>query len=122
MYAHLPMRVIEKLFSMGGWLDASEAHQLEFVQRVVPEDELVDEARRWAAQLALIPSPSFGHAKDQIRRSYELMGLSSVHAALARYGPPREGRRSIEAALHEGGIAAALRQRDEGIDEDISRV
>jgi enoyl-CoA hydratase/carnithine racemase len=115
------MRVMEKLFLMGGWLGATEAHQLQFVQRVVPEDELVDEARRWAAQLALIPSSRFGHGKDQIRRSYELMGLSSVHAAIARYGPPREGR-SIEAALHEGGIAAALRQRDEGIDDDISRV
>ncbi len=122
MYVQLPMRVMEKIFLMGGWMDAQEALQFQFVQRVVPEDQLVDEARRWAAQCALIPSDSFGHAKDQIRRSYELLGLSHLHAALSRYGPPRPDRPSMEKIVNEQGIAAALRMRDEGIDEDISRI
>lgn len=121
LYVQLPLRVIEKLFLMGGWLDAREALQFQLVQRVVPNAELIGEARRWAEQAARIPSERFGHAKDEIRRSFELLGLSSLHAAVARQTPPRTGPR-IETLADTAGMAAALSFRDEGIDDDVSRV
>jgi enoyl-CoA hydratase/carnithine racemase len=40
LYIQLPMRVIEKLWLMGGWMDAEQALQFQFVQRVVLEDQV----------------------------------------------------------------------------------
>jgi enoyl-CoA hydratase len=85
LYMQLPMRVIEKLFLMGGWMDADQALQFQFVQRVVAENQVHDEALRWARQAALIPSAGFAQGKDRIRRSVELMGLNNLPAALERH-------------------------------------
>jgi enoyl-CoA hydratase len=82
LYAQLPMRVIEKLFLVGGWMDADQALTLQFVQRVVPSDELEEETMRWARHCARPPSAQFAHSKDKIRRSIELMGMSSMHTVL----------------------------------------
>jgi enoyl-CoA hydratase/carnithine racemase len=123
LYLQLPMRVVEKLFLMGGWLDAEQALQLHFVQRVVPVDEVPAEARRWADQVALVDTVQFAHAKDQIRRSYELLGLSLVPAALNHFGPPRvETPDSFTALVREKGIAAAVRERDAQIDPSITKI
>jgi enoyl-CoA hydratase/carnithine racemase len=84
LYLQLPMRVIEKLWLMGGWMDAEQALQFQFVQRVVPEEGVVEEALRWAKQAALIPSEAFAHGKDNIRRSIELLGLNNLPSALHR--------------------------------------
>lgn len=83
LYLQLPMRVIEKLWLMGGWMDAEQALQFQFVQRVVAEDDVVAEALRWANQAALIPPEGFAHGKDKIRRSIELMGLANLPSALS---------------------------------------
>lgn len=124
LYVQLPMRVVEKLFLLGGWMDAEQALQFQFVQRVVPEDELAKQARRWAEQAALIPSESFGHAKDQIRRAYELLGLAAIPASLSpRPGPPSGERRTdFGKRLAEQGLRYAVQARDEKFDEGIARV
>src|SRR4029079_12437266 len=90
LFMQLPMRVIEKMWLMGGWMDADQALQFQLVQRVLPEGEVVAEARKWAQQAALIPTLSFQHAKDQIRRAYEILGLAQLPSALAQYGPPHD--------------------------------
>jgi enoyl-CoA hydratase len=122
LYLQFPMRVIEKLFLMGGWLTTDTALQFQFVQRVLPEGEVLDEARRWAAQLLLINSDTFTYGKERIRRSVELMGLSSFPSVLMRYGPaPADLSEEVTLAA-EQGVAAAVRRRDEGFDSSISRV
>lgn len=123
LYLQLPMRVIEKLWLLGGWMDAEQAHQFQLVQRVVPENEVVDEARRWAEQAALIPPAGFSHGKDQIRRSVELLGLNSLHAALSRYRPPSsEEAEAFGALVQEKGLKAALVERDAKFDPAVARV
>jgi enoyl-CoA hydratase len=87
LYVQLPMRVIEKLWLMGGWMDAEQALQFQLVQRIVPEERVAEEALRWAKQAALIPSDGFARGKDRIRRSYELLGLNNLHATLERQPP-----------------------------------
>jgi enoyl-CoA hydratase/carnithine racemase len=123
LYVQLPMRVVEKLFLLGGWMDAEQALQFQFVQRVVPGDDLVKETRRWAEQAALIPSESFGHAKDQIRRAYELLGLAAIPASLSRLRPPADARRmDFGKVLEEQGLRQAVQVRDEKFDEEVARV
>lgn len=84
LYMQLPMRVIEKLWLMAGWMDADQALQFQLVQRVVDTGDVLPEALRWASQTALIPSDAFAHGKDKIRRSYEVMGLSNLPSVLGR--------------------------------------
>jgi enoyl-CoA hydratase/carnithine racemase len=123
LYVQLPMRVIEKLFLLGGWMDAEQALQFQFVQRVVPEDELANETRRWARQAALIPSHTFGHAKDQIRRAYETIGLATIPASLARFGPPPSTNGTdFGKTLEERGLPEAVRERDAKFEDDVARV
>jgi enoyl-CoA hydratase/carnithine racemase len=123
LYVQLPMRVIEKLWLLGGWMDAEQALQFQFVQRVVPEAEVLPEAHRWAEQAALIPTSGFGHNKDIIRRSVELLGLGSLSSALARFGPPRSEQGSEFAeTVQTKGLRAALAERDAKFDPAVSRV
>ncbi|HTH27804.1 MAG TPA: enoyl-CoA hydratase/isomerase family protein [Sphingobium sp.] len=113
LYLQLPMRVIEKLWLMGGWMDAEQALQFQLVQRVLPEDAVVAEALRWARQAALIPSESFAQGKDRIRRSIELLGLNDLPAALERRLP--QG--------HDGKVdLAAVRAKNALFDPEVTKV
>jgi enoyl-CoA hydratase len=123
LYEQLPLRVIKKLFLMGGWMDAEEALQFQLAQRVVPVEGLEDETLRWAKQAALIPSETFGHSKETIHRTYEIMGLGLAHTVLKRWGPPRPPTgSSFKQTLEEKGLKEAVRERDARFDEGISRV
>jgi 2-(1,2-epoxy-1,2-dihydrophenyl)acetyl-CoA isomerase len=123
LYMILPMRVLEKMILMRGWMDAEQALQFQYVQRVVPVSEVEGETRRWAEQAAQIPTETFGHGKDQIRRSYELLGLANQPSAMPRYRPAIGDRHEeYERILREQGMTAALAYRDGNIDDDVARV
>jgi enoyl-CoA hydratase/carnithine racemase len=122
LYQQLPMRVIEKLFLLGGWMDAREAHQFQFVQRVVPVDKLEEETRRWARNCANVAN--FAPAKWNIRRVYELMGTSwLLHLdPFIRKTPEANQETPFAKALRERGMAAAVAERDAMFDDDVTRV
>jgi enoyl-CoA hydratase/carnithine racemase len=124
LYLQLPMRVIEKLWLMGGWMDAEQALQFQLVQRVVPEDQVLDEALRWARQVSLVPSEAFGHGKDKIRRSIELLGLNSLPSVLDKN--PRlsggEERASFTGNVPAGGAKELVQSLGAGFDPDIARI
>lgn len=130
LYAQLPMRVIEKLWLVGGWMDAEQALDFQFVQRVVPEDALQEESMRWARHCARVPSAQFGYGKEKIRRSIELMGISSMHAVLDDHLrmaklialESAESGEGFAGDLAEGGLAKAVRDRDAGVDQEVSKV
>jgi enoyl-CoA hydratase/carnithine racemase len=123
LYQQLPMRAIKKLFLMGGWMDAKEALHFHLAQRLVPEGQLRDECERWARQAALIPSEIYGHSKETIHRTYELMGLALAPTVLKRWGPPRPpSGAAFNQTMKEKGLPAAVRERDAKFDEDVSRV
>ncbi|MEN2740606.1 enoyl-CoA hydratase/isomerase family protein [Microbacterium sp. X-17] len=123
LYQLLPVRVIKKLFLLGGWMDAEEAHQFQLVQRVVPESEVRAETLRWAKQAALIPTESFGHSKETIHRTYEVMGLALAPTVLKRWGPPHEDMAAeFDRSVEELGLREAVRRRDAQFADDISKV
>lgn len=123
MYAQLPMRVLAKLWLLGGWMDAEQALEFQFVQRVVAPEEVLTEAHRWAKQAALTAPEGFAQSKDVIRRSFELLGLGQLGYAIPRFGPPMGAQgTTVFSTLGEKGLAAALVERNAGFDEDVSRV
>ena len=128
LYLQLPMRVIEKLWLVGGWMDADQALQFQLVQRVLPEEEVVAEALRWASHAATIPSDRFAHGKDKIRRSIELLGLNDLPSVLDRHpdatgATPRDIRgQEMAEAIRDKGLQQAVRQRNANIDPTITKV
>jgi enoyl-CoA hydratase len=129
LYLQLPMRVIEKLWLVGGWMDAEQALQFQLVQRVLPTEEVVAEALRWADHAARIPSDRFAHGKDKIRRSIELLGLSDLPSVLDRHPDSvaltaAPDRRSAEfaASIDEKGLSEAVRARNADIDPSVTKV
>lgn len=122
LYLHFPMRVMEQLFLLGGWMDAERARELDFVQRVVPAEELEAEAGRWCDYLARIPIEHFTTAKQGMRRTYEQLGISWLQAIRNPPLQPTEDRTRFEQTARERGMKEALRLRSEGMDPGIARV
>jgi 2-(1,2-epoxy-1,2-dihydrophenyl)acetyl-CoA isomerase len=54
------------LMLLGDMIDASEAHRLGLVNRVVPHDQFESEVRQWAARIAAGPLTSFRYMKANI--------------------------------------------------------
>lgn len=120
----LPMRVWKKLQMMGGWFDAEQAHDLHLVQRVVAVDDLEAETRRWAEQLARLPSEQIQFAKISIHRQYELMGLVNMESVQNRiFGhPPTKENMAWWLEMLKGGVKPALSSRNEGFDNEVARL
>lgn len=127
MYFMFPPRVIYKLWALGGWMDADQAHDLHYVQRVVERDEVDDVALRWAHQCSLIDSEGFAHTKQGMHEMYEAMGLlDMVEIGRKPMVPPSAEAiaRSIEfnKTWKHQGAKAALALRDADVDPDFSQV
>ncbi|WP_297542012.1 enoyl-CoA hydratase/isomerase family protein [Amycolatopsis sp.] len=119
----LPMRVYKKLMMAGGWYTAEQALKWDFVQRVVPADELDTVVRAWADELALVPPQQTKAAKLGIHRQYELMGLANmalVQNALSGHGSADD--KKFFATVMESGLRKALEFRQTNSDESISQV
>lgn len=127
MYFMFPPRVVYKLWALGGWMSAEQAHDLHFVQRVVEREELDEVALRWAHQCSLIDSEGFGHTKRGMHEMYEAMGLlDMVEIGRQPMVPPSAEAiaRSIEfnKTWKHQGAKAALALRDADVDPDFSQV
>jgi enoyl-CoA hydratase len=126
MYFHFPMRVIEKLWLAGGWMDAEQAHQLHYVQRIVDLDDLEAEALRWADQLCLLEESDFRDAKRGIRKIYEDMGIERMQRVGYEPYVGSEGNQNSYKEFFElhasKGMAAAKAYRDQNIDETITQI
>lgn len=127
MYFMFPPRVVTKLWALGGWMDADQALQLHYVQRVVERDEVDAVALRWAEQCSLIDSEGFGHTKQGMHEMYEAMGLlDMVEIGRQPMVPPSAEavERSIEfnRTWKREGAKAALALRDAGVDPDFGQV
>lgn len=119
----LPLRVWKKLYMMGGWMDAEQALDLHFVQRVVAREELDLVVRRWAEQIALIPTRQVQVAKEGIHRQYELMGLANM--ALVQNQISGHGSAEDKAWFQDvidKGLKEALKGRDDDFDQDIAKI
>jgi enoyl-CoA hydratase len=121
---HFPPMVWKKLLMFGGWMDAEQALDLNFVARVVEDEgELDRELRRWAEQIALVPAKQLRAAKVGIHRQYELMGLANMELVQNResgHGSPEDMK--WFSTVMEKGLKEALKERDAQFDQEVSRV
>lgn len=123
MVFHFPMRVWKKLYMMGGWMDAEQAREFHFVQRVVKREELDAEVRRWAEEICRVAQRQVQTAKEGIHRQYELMGLGNMELVQNRNSghgskPDMEWFQKVM----DVGLKAALAERDGGFDQDLARI
>lgn len=123
---HFPIRVMKHLWMTGGWMDAETARDLYYVNRVVPLGQEEEVAMRFANQIARMDVGDFIANKRGTHRLYEAAGLMPMldvgrepyvptgEAAVAKTGHLR--------LIHEKGVRAAVRARDTGWDDEISKV
>lgn len=118
----IPFRAYLKLAFMGGWFGAEAALRWDFVQRVVTCDELDDEVARWASQAAMVPREQVANMKALVHRDLEDLGLLKL--LRPRIQKRQSGSRSVEywKSVVDGGLANALKTRDEGFDSAVAEI
>ena len=65
----IPYHIAMEMLMTGRWIDAEEAHRWGLVNRVLPGDRLLDEARKLADQLAAGPLLVFAAIKEIVREA-----------------------------------------------------
>jgi enoyl-CoA hydratase len=119
----LPMSVYKKMMMMGGWFTAEQALKWDFVQRVVPKEDVAKTVRAWAEEICLVPPSQTKTGKINIHRQYEIMGLANM--ALIQNVESGHGdevdREFFRKVLNEG-MRAALAFRQTDSDSTIAQV
>jgi enoyl-CoA hydratase/carnithine racemase len=111
-------KMIHYLYYSGDTVSAQEALGLGMVARVVPPEQLFDEAMRMARRIALVPPYAVQMTKDSLRRTYESMGFMTaqhMHKAndtlvLGSVGIPEKDR--LFGLMEAGDMKAFLEARD----------
>jgi enoyl-CoA hydratase len=105
----------KELLLTGDMIDAQEAYRLGMANKVVPAEDLMDEARAFARRLALVPPVSIEYNKRAINHAYEVMGLKNAVAyGVETFTLLLKTLESAEfgAKVAEKGLKAALAERD----------
>jgi len=71
-------RAVHEIYYTGDLVDADRMERLGLVNRVVPAEELEEEAWRYAQRLALVPSYSLQMTKRSLRAAYDAMGFTAT--------------------------------------------
>ncbi len=114
----LPMKHMKELLLTGKRIDAAEAARIGLVNRTVPADQLMHQARDLAHQMTKIPPPAMALNKESINHSYEIRGFQSTidyggeMFALTLMSESEEATDFFTVAA-EKGLAAAFKWRDE---------
>ena len=109
---------------MGGWFDADQALKWDFVQRVVPLDQVEVETNRLALELSKIPLQRTVAAKQNLHRIYELMGLINFVAVGNQATVHSNNEQNIEfyRIVTERGMREAVLYRDSQFDAALAKV
>jgi enoyl-CoA hydratase/carnithine racemase len=110
------MKRARELIYMGDLLTAEEAREAGIVNRVVDDQALEAETRRYARRLALIGPEALSRAKIAINRSMEMRGIrNAINAAVDVIAPLYTAEtpvmREFRAKVAEDGLGAALKWR-----------
>ncbi len=111
----VPIRHVRWLMYTGDLIDGKEAERIHLVNRAVPGDQLMDEARRLARKLSRMPGPAIKFAKASINHYQETAGLTSswlynVEAIATLHASP-EGRKWMK-KLKDCALREFLEERE----------
>lgn len=111
------MKHTKELLLMGERISAEEAYRIGLVNRVVPADTLMEEARKVALRMARLPAIAMKQNKEAINRAYDMRGLlanieyGQEMFSLTSMAQSPEGLEFRKVA-REQGLKAAIRWRD----------
>ncbi len=71
----MSMKQAKEVLMLGERINAQDALRLGIVNRVVPADELMEEAEGWAKKLAALPQKTVRLNKQLVNRAYDLAGF-----------------------------------------------
>ena len=112
------MKHAKELLLLGERVDAAEALRMGLVNRVVPADRLMAEAKSVALRMARLPAIAVKQNKEAINRGYDLRGFVGAiehgqemfcMTAMA-HSPEGQEFRTI---AREQGLKAAIRWREQ---------
>lgn len=119
----LGMKKTKELTLTGDRIGAAEAERIGLVNKVVPADQLMDEARRMAIKLAKIPPSAMQLNKQQLNRTYDVRGFASTMDIGAEFftmvamSESDEGR-EFKRIAKEQGVRSAFKWRDARFESD----
>jgi enoyl-CoA hydratase/carnithine racemase len=111
-------KMVHYLYYTGDTISAREALNLGLVAKVVPHEQLLDEALRMARRIAMVPPYAVEMTKESLRRTYETMGFrNALHShryidtmVLGGGNIPEKDR--FFAMMESGDMRAFLAERD----------
>lgn len=112
------MKHTKELLLLGERISAAEALRIGLVNRVVPADQLMAEAKKVALRMARLPAIAMKQNKEAINRAYDMRGLMAnidygqEMFCLTSMAQSPEGLEFRKIA-REQGLKAAIRWRDE---------
>lgn len=115
------MKKTKELLLTGDMIDAEEAYRLGIANKVVPADQLQEEAWKYAEKLAAVPPVSLEYNKRAINHAFESMGMKTA----IDYGVETftqllmtEEASAFATTVMEKGLKAALAERDREFKEE----
>ncbi|HEX6867638.1 MAG TPA: enoyl-CoA hydratase/isomerase family protein [Candidatus Limnocylindrales bacterium] len=112
-----------ELLMTGDLIDATEAHRIGLVNRVVAADRLAAEVDALADRLARVPPDVMAPTKLMLNRAMEAAGFLEAVAAgldLQSFVNMSETSREFDAVVRRDGLKAALAWRDRRYDERLA--
>jgi len=112
------MKNAKRMMFMYEKLTAQDALEMGLINKVVPDDKLMEEAEAWAARLAVVPSITLEQNKRAINNAYDLAGLTRAFefnvqsGALIEQSADRVAREERNAFILEHGVSAWLKQHN----------
>jgi enoyl-CoA hydratase len=113
----LGMKKTKELLLTGDRIGAAEAERIGLVNRVVPDNMLLGEAKRLAVKLAKIPPPAMHLNKQALNRAYDVRGFTStIELGGEFFGmvlmSDSEEYQEFKKIAGEQGLKAAFKWRD----------
>ena len=114
----VPFRHLNWLYYTGDTIDATTAEKWNMVNKVVPGDRLLSEARQVAERIAKVPPYAVQTMKRSIKGTYDKMGFSEAfeyHLMLRMVESMAQGvpeKEALDAIRQEQGLRAFLEARD----------
>ncbi len=113
----MPMNKAVEWFYLSRYFSADELAEMGVVNKVVPAAELWEKSMEIAAEIAKVPPQSMRIMKENIRKIYDIRGLSNTVAYTAEMFNLNRMRMQMEEMaqfgkdLNEGGLRTALDSR-----------
>ena len=113
----IPFRHLHWLYYTGDMIDARTAEKWNMVNKVVPDGQLLDEARQVAERIARVPAFAVQTMKRSIKGTYDKMGFPDAfeHHLMLRMiegMTPDADKEALDTIREENGMHAFLEARD----------